>query len=113
MSDTLTYVTFTLACGHLTGGYAWDIMNTARFECYACKTSREWVTFTPADQGYNLYCRDCRYRRTYGMAPETAAIKVASHAVRKRHTVELRLDRHTLRVVQSAEQPLPTGEAPF
>lgn len=93
-----TVVTATLACGHVTTVEIDTLFSTLDhlLDCFACDAPREWLTFASVDTGYNLRCRDCRYRRTFGNSRLTCQVKASSHAVRKAHDVEVRLDTTVL-----------------
>lgn len=96
-ADRNNLVTATLVCGHMFTTNVERLFANHTFPCFACDNNpREWVTFQSCDTGYNLRCKDCSYARTFGQAFTTARVKASSHAVRKAHAVEVRLDTSIL-----------------
>jgi C4-type Zn-finger protein len=113
-------VTATLDCGHQCVLDVHSLMQHTPVKCWACSNTttvnamRSVVTFRGMTSGWNFRCRNCGYARSYGTATMTCQTKAASHALRKAHNVEIRVDRHIQSVVETNSPLLPlNGKAPF
>lgn len=100
-----------LACDHYTVVPFGTLWKSETLLCWACKHERAWVAFFPLTQGWNFSCTICSYARAFGEARVTCQTKAASHAVRKRHTVIIRIDARQVDTV-SVQSSMTEVELP-
>lgn len=112
-------VTATLTCGHVTQANIDDVLAGKEFECWACSqrivgtVSRHCASFTSVAKGWAFQCTGCPYHRAYGTAEVTCRTLAASHAIRKRHTVQILFEGRVRDKVQMQEPTLFDSAIPF